>query len=181
MFGLSALATKAIAAGVILAALWFVWHQVTTSYYDKGKAATEAAYAKRDQNQRDVVAKEVERLKQEALDIEAVHAVAVAAAQNQREKENAIANKTISDLRTRIARGFRLFDPFAKRTTDCGGSAPAQATATTPVGNGPTGSELSEQVTQFLTAEADRADAVVRQLTELQQEAEALQKACVVR
>lgn len=182
MFGLSQataiLVGKAISVVVIIAGLGFMWHAITSSYYKAGKFDTEEIYRQRDAEQRKHFEEEVARLVKEKEKIEFDHATTVDAIHVKYEQEKANANQTINSLNARIAAGLRLRDPGTRSPAKCGDSPTPPASPPVAVRDAATGAELSEQLTQFLTSEAARADAVVRQLIALQAEARALEKAC---
>jgi hypothetical protein len=72
--------------------------------------------------------------------------------------------KDVADARSGA---IRLRDPGAPAVQNCGGGTSETATGTSGR-DGQAGAELSANAVEFLLTEADRADAVVRQLTACQ-------------
>lgn len=181
MFGLSdsvvKLAGEAILALAALAVLWFFYDHTTSLYYDKGVADTQATADKKDAAQAEISRVAMNQLTAELGVKEAAYSVAMANTQNQMQQERTSANQTIADLNARIAAGFRLRDPGVPRSpANASSSAATVADNTGPPGPG--AGELSEQFTQQLASESNRADNVVIKLNALQSEALALQAAC---
>ena len=90
-------------------------------------------------------------------------------AKHEEEKRNAKAkhDRDVAAVRD----GFRLSDPGARPAPACEGggeSAPATAFAAAGQPDAKGGGELSESLTGFLLAEANRADAIVGRLGEIQ-------------
>ena len=99
-------------------------------------------------------------------------------AKYEEDKRNA---KSIHDHDVAAVRdGFRLRDPSGNATPceGAGGSAPATALAAAGKPDAARGGELSEEFTGFLLAEANRADAVVVKLGEVQDLAMSYYKEC---
>lgn len=183
MFGLSDAAVKVIGylimATVLLLVLWFGWSKLTGVYYAQGKADADAAYAVRDAQQGVSNAKQLADLitLRDAQDKQ--YLSKINDIQSKYEKDTASANQTISDLRVRIANGtVRLYDPGSPSTLACGDSTPAGSPAAIVRTDATPGRELSDEAADFLSSEASRADAVVRQLTALQIEEAQLYQRC---
>lgn len=99
------------------------------------------------------------------------------AAKHEEERRNA---KIRHDRDVAAVRdGFRLRDPGAATACESpGGGATAPAVATTGQPDAARGGELSAEASGFLLAEANRADAVVEKLHEVQNLAMAYWKSC---
>jgi prophage endopeptidase len=100
---------------------------------------------------------------------EQMHAVEISSIDTQYTKELQDA-KTVTDaLIVRARNGdLRLHDPYATANAGCGNTLP-EATTSTGQRDGETRSELPKPTTEFLLAEAGRADEVVKQLDACQQ------------
>ncbi|MFN8696307.1 MAG: lysis system i-spanin subunit Rz [Burkholderiales bacterium] len=110
-----------------------------------------------------------------ALKLSHQQTLATIDATHQQEIRNAKARDDAD--RADIRRGaLRLFDPHA---TVCPKLPTARdALATAGVGDGASGGQLSPETTEFLVSEANRADAITKQLTEAQAVIVEYQRTC---
>lgn len=136
---------------------------IDSKAFARGESEAEAKYVKRDNDALRAANVEIAKLRAAARKTEENQAKEIAAASKNLQTENDNAQRTIADLRRRIAAGGRLRDPGATGPACSGGGVP-----TTPAGAGGRddrpGADLSGEASIFLLDLAGEADAIARQL-----------------
>lgn len=128
-----------------------------------GAAAVTAAYEARDNKAAQVAAAKILELENTNRQIENDHAEMLAAIGEAHEKDrSALEVQRNRDVDAARSGALRLRDPGAKPAA-CPSGVPGPAPAP-GVGDGPAPGELSRELVEFLTGEANRADGVAEQL-----------------
>lgn len=187
--GIADTTTLLIYAGIaiaVLLALWGLVHAwnsfvsgVEERGYERGQKATEALYAKRDN---EALTKAQARVSELQAIVDGIHKE-YAAKLAQVASDEFKRGRQYAENRARnaaaVAAGERLRDPGATACTARPGGSPAGAPGPAAgVSDGAAPGELSAALTGFLLDLADEADDVARQLASAQAVIVAQQKAC---
>lgn len=134
----------------------------------RGVNAERVAWQAKDNKELAAANARILQLETDARAKEQDHAAELASIATNYEQELQNAENTRkADVAAARSGALRLRDPGARTEQACG-SGPAE-TATAPGGrDGQTGGELSPELAEFLVSEADRADAIVHQLSACQ-------------
>lgn len=155
-------------------------NDVDAKGYKRGKEATEAAYAKRDNEALRIANAEIQRLQNEARARELEHTKKLAVIAAQRAKEKADAQKQKDNDRDAIDSGaLELRDPGAAACPAPGGGGAAAAAGSGGAGSdAKAGRNLSPAASRFLLDLVNEADDVARQLASAQQVIEEQIRTC---
>lgn len=164
-----------IALLVALAAAIHAWNSFISGIdkkgYDRGVQETTAGFVKRDNAALAEANARIAALNAQvrAIEQDGQRKLDLIAQQHEKDKANAKAQRD-RDVAAARAGSLKLQDPYG--ATVCAGQGDRSATAETGPGaggrDGSAGAQLSQQLTEFLYAEADRADEVVDQLSRAQ-------------
>lgn len=153
-------------AGLAIAASVWYWHARTDAAgYARGASETTAKYVARDAQAQAEADRKLDQARAEKVRVETAARVAHDEISQRAAHEKQKSENQIRDLNRRVADGFRLRDNYAGAGSGCRDGVPASGADTgKPASAG--GSQLSEQVTRFLIAEAERADSMTRERNE---------------
>lgn len=155
-----------LALVALAGAAWWAYNVVDGRGYDRGKAEVEAAVLARDNAALEAANKRIQALQDAARKAEQQHAVEInqVAEQFQKEARNAKqhSDRVISGLRDGTRKLY--VDVAARCPAQGGGRGVPEARAGAALGDGTARAELSEPASQFLVAEAVRADGIAIQL-----------------
>lgn len=167
MFGLTLTELRFAGYALLMAAALAGYAWWSHSLIAQGEERTETKYVMRDAKAAQAARDRIAQLETERRETVVRHENDLSAISTDYEIQLEMANAKSSDDQRRVAAGFRLRDSAAVCPSSGGGSVPNIA-ASPSASVGQAGAELSGEATQFLLAESDRADAVVRQLTACQ-------------
>jgi len=176
---MSTLLFYGLAALAVVAALFGMYQTIDHRGYERGVAETmqkwndaqaklNAATAKREQELDGQYRAKEAAWTQLVNQMQADHQKELVDEQKQRDADVAAVNSGLIKLRDKYAACST-----AARRSETGGTV-----ASSGVGNGEAGAELSREATQFLLDEANRADKIVKQLTACQAVVVADRNAC---
>lgn len=162
------IALAAIGAGVFFGAKSYI-DGVDSKAFTRGQSEAEAAYVKRDNEALAAATQHIKMLQARvrASEAEAAKGVATIDKNHQKELEDAKkrANRDVANARSGA---LRLRDRWRNKARTCTAERDRSADSPTTGASGSTdekaGTELSRAATEFLLGEANRADAVARQL-----------------
>lgn len=159
-----------IGAAAVLGALFLIYRTIESNGCDRCRQEIEARYAQRDNDQLKAAHDRIQTLQNEARAAEAKRAADLAAISSWFQgKLSAQSKQHERDLAAVRDDSLVLRDPgHTQPAANCGGSSQSQTGAPASGRDGEARAQLSDAAAGFLLGEANRADAIVNQLTACQ-------------